>query len=142
MNIFEVFDKQVSQDAKTFPLSEDASIDLLPMGSDLARRRFEQLMEPYQARIKAGGELTEEEAKKVNTRFFAEVIITGWKGIREAPTDEEKAAKKPGKEIKFSAENAFKLLEALPRFNALIARMAADESAFEIAKVEDEEKNS
>lgn len=132
MDIYSTFDVQLSEDAKTFPLSDDASIDLLPMGSEFSRRKFEQMMEPYQARLKAGGELTEQEATKLNTRFFAEVIIKGWKGLKD----------KEGKDIKFSVENAFKLLEALPRFNALIARMAADESAFQIAKVEEEVGNS
>lgn len=132
MDLYGTFDVQLSEDAKTFPLSDDASIDLLPMGSEYARRQFEKMMEPYQPRLKAGGELTEEEAKKLNTRFFAEVIIKGWKGLKD----------KDKKDIKFTSENAYKLLEALPRFNAMIARMAADESAFEIKKTEEDEGNS
>lgn len=132
MDLYATFDKQVSQDAKTFPLSDTASIDLYPMASDFARRKFDQLMEPFQARIKAGGELSEAEASKINLRFFAEVIIKGWRGLKD----------KDGKDIKFTPENAQKLLEALPRFTAMIARMAADESAFEIKQTEEDVGNS
>lgn len=131
MNIFETFAREVSQDAKNFPLGDDASIDLLPMGSDLAKRKFEQLMEPYQARLKAGVELTEEESKKLNQRFFSEVIVKGWHGIKDAD----------GKEIKFSAEACGKLLEALPRFFNLVVRLASDESAFEVKKTEEDVGN-
>lgn len=142
MNIYEQFDVQVSQDAKTFPLDENSSIDLLPMGSELAKRKFESMMEPYQPRLNAGGKLTEEENKRINLKFFSEVIIVGWKGLRETPTAEEKAAGKPGKEIKYTPENAFKLLEALPRFFALVVRMASDEEAFTIQKNIEDEGNS
>lgn len=131
MNLYEQFDVQVSQDAKTFPLGEKESIDLLPMGSDLAKRKFEQMMEPYQPRLNAGGKLSEDENKSLNIRFFSEVIIRGWKGL----TDKE------GKEIKFSVENAKNLLEALPRFFSMIIRMASDEEAFLITTTEDSEKN-
>lgn len=131
MDVFAIFDKTITQDVKTFPLSEDASIDLLPMGSDLAKRKFEQMMEPYQPRLKAGGELSEEENKRLNLRFFSEVIVKGWKGLKDAE----------GKDIKFSAEAAAKLFEALPRLFALVVRMASDEEAFSAAREEDEAKN-
>lgn len=131
MNLFEAFDVQVSQDAKTFPLSESASIDLLPMSSDLAKRKFDTMMEPYQPRLNAGGKLTEEESKKLNIRFFSEVIVRNWKGLTDAE----------GKDVKFNAANAAKLFEALPRFFNIIIRMASDEDAFTVAKVEADEKN-
>jgi hypothetical protein len=132
MNLFDAFDVQVSQDAKTFPLSEDASIDLLPLASDVAKRKFDQLMEPYQARLSAGVKLTEDENKKLNIRFFSETIVRGWVGLKDAD----------GKDVKYTPENAAKLFDALPRFFALVLRLASDEDAFTIQKVEDEEKNS
>lgn len=132
MNLYEAFDVQVSQDAKTFPLSESASIDLLPLGSDVAKRKFDQLMEPYQARLNAGVKLTEDENKKLNIRFFSEVIVRGWVGMKDSEN----------KDIKFSPANAAKLFEALPRFFALVLKLASDEDAFTITKNGDEEKNS
>lgn len=132
MNLYEAFDVQVSQDAKTFPLSETASIDLLPLGSDVAKRKFDQLMEPYQARLNAGVKLTEDENKKLNIRFFSEVIVRGWVGMKDSEN----------KDIKFSPANAAKLFEALPRFFALVLKLASDEDAFTITKNGDEEKNS
>lgn len=132
MNLYEAFDVQVSQDAKTFPLSETASIDLLPLGSDVAKRKFDQLMEPYQARLNAGVKLTEDENKKLNIRFFSEVIVRGWVGMKDSED----------KDIKFSPANAAKLFEALPRFFALVLKLASDEDAFTITKNGDEEKNS
>jgi hypothetical protein len=132
MNLFEAFDVQVSQDAKTFPLSETASIDLLPLASDVAKRKFDQLMEPYQARLNAGIKLTEDENKKLNIKFFAETIVRGWKGLTDAE----------GKDVKYTTENAAKLFEALPRFFALVLKLSSDEDAFTITKTADDEKNS
>lgn len=138
MNIYEQFDVQVSQEAKTFPLSDDASIDLLPMGSDFAKRKFDQIMAPYQPRLNAGGKLTEEENKRLNLKFFSEVIVRGWRGLREAPTEEGKL----GKEIKYTPEAAAKLFEALPRFFALVVRIASDEDSFVIEQIKADEGNS
>jgi hypothetical protein len=132
MNLYEAFDVVVQQDSKTFPLSETASIDLLPMASDIARRKFDAMMEPYQPRIDAGGKLTEEENKRLNVRFFAEVVITGWQGLEDAD----------GKPVPYSKENAKKLLEALPRFFALVVRMASNEEAFTSARAKADEGNS
>jgi hypothetical protein len=142
MDLYDVFDVQVSQDAKTFPLGDGASIDLLPLSSDIAKRKFDELMDPYQSRIAAGVKLTEEENKKINLKFFAETIIRGWKGLREKPTAEQAANKEPGDLIPYTPENATKLFEALPRFFAMVFKLASDEDAFAIKKTADEEKNS
>lgn len=142
MNLYEVFDVKVSQDAKNFPLGDDSSIDLLPLASDFAKKAFDDLMEPYQARISAGVKLTEEENKKLNIRFFSETIVRGWSGLRAKPTDEQKAAGEKGDLIPYSPENAAKLFEALPRFFALILKLSSDEESYTLNKTADEEKNS
>lgn len=142
MNLYDVFDVKVSQDAKNFPLGDGASIDLLPLASDVAKKAFDDLMEPYQSRIAAGVKLTEEENKKINLRFFAETICRGWNGLRAKPTSEQVAAKEPGDLIPYSPEAATKLFEALPRFFALVFKLASDEDAYTVKKTADEEKNS
>lgn len=142
MDLYAAFDVKVSQDAKNFPLSDDSSIDLLPLASEVAKRQFDELMEPYQARLSAGYKLTEEENKKINIKFFSETIVRGWAGLRAAPTEEQKANKEPGDLIPYTPEAAAKLFDALPRFFALIVKLASDEDAYTLAKTADEEKNS
>lgn len=142
MDIYSAFDVQVSQDAKNFPLSDDSSIDLLPLGSDVAKKAFDALMEPYQSRISNGLKLTDEENKKINIRFFSETVVRGWTGLRAKPTAEQAAAGEKGDLIPYTPENAAKLFEALPRFFALIFKLASDEESFAVKKTADEEKNS
>jgi hypothetical protein len=82
MNLYEAFERNLVDEGKEFPLSDTAYITLLPVGGDKARRAFERMMEPYSPRLNAGGKLTEEENKSLNVRFYSEVIIKGWTGIK------------------------------------------------------------
>lgn len=132
MNLYETFSKPPMTDsAKEFPLSETASITLLPLTGEKSKREFQKLMEPYTPRLKAGGTLTEGETKSINLRHFSETVIAGWKGIKGAK----------GEEIKFSPDVAKALLgdPKLESFFDLIAKMAANEQGFtEAQQVEDE----
>lgn len=131
MNIYEQYGTPVSQEPKTFPLSEDSSITLLPMGSDKARRAFERLMEPYSPRLNAGGKLTEEESNKLNVRFFAETVVVGWEGLKD----------REGELIPHSADAAKALFSEVPRFFALIVKIATNEDSFETNKTEADSGN-
>jgi hypothetical protein len=134
MNLYEAFERNLVDEAKEFPLSDTAYISLIPVGGDKARRAFERMMEPYSPRLNAGGKLTEEENKSLNVRFYAEIIIKGWRGLKD----------REGKEIKFSVDAAKALLsdEKLQGFFALIVRMATNDAAFEAARTEEDEGNS
>jgi len=134
MNIYETFSKPAFLDsAKTFPLSETASITLLPLTGEKSKREFQKLMEPYTPRIKAGGTLTETEQKSLNLRHFSETVIVGWKGITGANNEE----------IKFSPEAAKSLLgdPKLESFFDLIAKMASNEAGFTEAQHQEDEGN-
>ncbi|MEQ6333015.1 hypothetical protein [Sphingobium sp. MK2] len=133
MNLYEAFEKTLVDEGKTFPLSAEASITLLPVGGDKARRKFEQMMEPYAPRLKAGGELTEQENKDLNIKFYAEHIILGWSGLRG----------KDKEPVPYSKEAAYTLLsdKKLERFFSLIIRMASDEASFEEKRLEEDEGN-
>lgn len=133
MNIFEAFERNLIDEPKTFPLSETASITMLPTGGDKARRAFERMMEPYGPRLNAGGKLTDEENKKLNVRFYAEYIVKGWTGIKGRDKED----------IPFSVENAKKLFEdeKLAGFFALIIRMSQNDEAFQSAASETDEGN-
>lgn len=133
MNIYEAFERNLDDTPKEFPLSDTASITMLPVGGEKARRAFEQMMEPYSPRLNAGGKLTDKENKDLNVRFYAEYIVKGWKGI----TDRDDA------EIPFTVENAKKLFgdDKLAGFFALIIRMASNDAAFEAVKAEEDAGN-
>lgn len=134
MNLYEAFERNLVDEAKEFPLSDTAYISLIPVGGDKARRAFERMMEPYSPRLNAGGKLTEEENKSLNVRFYAEIIIKGWRGLKD----------REGKDIKHSVDAAKALLsdEKLQGFFALIVRMATNDAAFEAARTEEDEGNS
>lgn len=134
MDIYEAFERNLEDTPKEFPLSDTASITLLPMGGEKARRAFERMMEPYSPRLNAGGKLTEEENKALNVRFYAEHIVKGWTGIKDRGGKQD---------IEFSVDNAKALFsdKKLEGFFALIIRMASNDAAFEAAKAEADEGN-
>jgi hypothetical protein len=133
MNLYEAFETNLDDTAKEFPLSDTASITLMPIAGDKSRRAFERMMEPYSVRLNAGGKLTDEENKALNVRFYAENIVKGWKGIKD----------REGNEIEFSAEAATALFtdDKLASFFALIIRMASNDASFEAKKAEADEGN-
>lgn len=133
MNLYEAFESNLDDTPKEFPLSEDASVTLLPIAGDKARRAFERMMEPYGPRLNAGGKLTDEENKSLNVRFYSEHIIKGWKGIKG----------RDGEEIAFTPDNAKNLLsdEKLTSFFALLIRMASNDAAFNAKAAEADEGN-
>lgn len=134
MNIYEAFERNLEDSPKEFPLSDTASITLLPTGGEKARRLFERMMEPYAPRLQAGGKLTDDENKNLNVKYFAENIIVTWSGIKG----------KDGKEVKFSKENAKALLtdKKLEGFFNLIVKMASNDAAFEEKAAIEDEGNS
>lgn len=134
MNIYEIFERDLTEDAKEFPLSEDIFITLLPAGSEKAKRAFEQMMEPYSPRLNAGGKLTDKESRDLNVKFYAEHIVKGWRGFKD----------REQKEIKFSKQAATALFsdKKLEQLFALVIRMASNDAAFEIARTEEDEGNS
>lgn len=134
MNIYETFESTLVDEAKSFPLSDTASITMIPTSGDKARRAFERMMEPYGPRLQAGGVLTEQENKDLNVRFYSEVIVKGWSGIKGRDKED----------IPFSVENAKMLFsdKKLAGFFALIIRMSQNDAAFEAAAIEADEGNS
>lgn len=132
MNIYEAFEsKDLEEDGKWFDLGPDSSIRLLYMGCEKARRKHENLMRPYAQRQKMGLELTEDESKAVNAKFLSECLVLDWKGIKG----------KDGEDIPYSADAVAAITTALPRFTALIMRIAMDETNFEKELVETETGN-
>lgn len=129
MNIFEAFEQEpIIDEAKSFPLSDKASISLRPLSGETSKRALEKLMEPYSIRLNSGGKLTDEENKQLNAEFYSQTIIKGWKGL----TDRE------GKEIKFSPAAAAALISdpKMERFFGLIVKMAAEDDQFRAAREE------
>lgn len=133
MNLYEAFERNLIDEPKAFPLGDTEEITMLPAGGEKARRAFEKMMEPYAARLNAGGKLTDEENKKLNVRFYAEYIVKNWKGFTD----------RVGKDIPFSVDNAKKLFsdKKLEAFFALVIRISQDDSAFQAAADESDAGN-
>ena len=134
MNPYEVkdFTKEIDDKPKRFPLSATAGITLIHMGGETAQRAFNELMRPYEARLKMGSDLTEAESKALNLSFIVDTIVKGWDDITD----------KDGNDVPYSREAAMAMFSALPRFLALVMNMAKEEDAFEKARVEEEVGNS
>lgn len=133
MNIFETFANNLVDEAKTFPLSETASITMMPVGGDKGRRAFNKMMEPYAARLQAGGTLTEAENEALSKRFYAEFVVVGWEGINDADNQP----------IPHSVEAAKTLFndKRLEGFFSLIVRMSQNEAAFRAQADENDSGN-
>lgn len=133
MNLYEAFENNLNDAAKTFPLSDTSSVTLMPIAGEKARRAFERMMEPYSIRLNSGGKLTEEENKSLNVRFYAENIVKGWTGLLD----------REGNEIEYSVENCKKLLsdEKLAPFFALLIKMASNDASFEAERNESDVGN-
>lgn len=132
MNIYETFEtKAIEEEGKWFDLGPDSKIKLLYMGGEKVRRAYENLMRPFAQRDKMNIPLTEDESKSINSKFLSETLVLDWRGIKD----------KEGNEIKYSKDAVSALTEALPRFTALILRIATDETNFEKELVETETGN-
>lgn len=132
MNIYEAFQsKPLEEDGKWFDIGPTTKIKLLYMGCEKARRKHENLMRPFAQRQKMGLELTEDESKAINAKFLSECLVLSWEGMEG----------KNKEAIPYSAEAVAVLCEALPRFTALILRIAMDETNFEKELVEAEQGN-
>ncbi|USM11585.1 pre-tape measure chaperone [Citromicrobium phage vB_CbaS-RXM] len=132
MNIYEAFEtKELEEDGKWFDLGPDSGIKLLYMGCEKARRKHENLMRPYAQRQKLGLELSDDESTAVNSKFLSECLVLDWKGIKG----------KDKEDIPYSPEAVAALCKALPRFTAIILRIAMDETNFEKELVETETGN-
>lgn len=134
MNLYEAFEQEpVIDEAKSFPLSDTASIMLRPLTGETSKRALEKLMEPYSVRLKNGGHLTDEENKTLNAKFYSQNIIKGWTGLKD----------REGKDIKFTpaAAEALLLDPKMERFFGLIVKIAAEEDQFRAERTEEDAGN-
>lgn len=132
MNPYELFSKEIDDKPKRFPLSQTSGITLIPMGGETAQRAFNELMRPYESRLKMGSALTEDESKELNIKFMVDTIVKGFDGF-------EGSDKQP---VEYSKEVLTAMFSKMPRFLALVMNIAKEEDNFEKAIIQEEVGNS
>lgn len=94
-----------------------------------------ELDKPYALRKETGSALTEDETQEITTRHIAEGLISDWSG--PVFRDED------GKELKYTPENAYKILSdpKLVKFSAFILKASMSEELYTKKYEETAEKN-
>ncbi len=95
----------------------------------------EQLMRPYAILQRTGAKIPEDKSDEIGLKVVAGGVIADWAGV----TGEDDKGKEV--EIPYTAENAFSLLEAMPRFANFIVGVAMDAQMYKEALHEDSAKN-
>lgn len=109
----------------------ETSFLIARMGNPKFKARFTALMAPHQRRFDAG-KLSQEMQSQIMAKAVSETILLGWKGL-----------KMDGKEITYSADKAFDILNdpTAEEFLALILEYAQDNERFRNEQLEESAKN-
>ncbi|WP_298983487.1 hypothetical protein [uncultured Roseibium sp.] len=111
-------DKKLEVDGVWFDFDEDTSVKVARGNNVHFTKLLTKLSKPVQALARTGN-LPEDKASEIVAKAMAETILLDWKGI-----------KLDGKVVKYSVENAAKILKDLPDFRDLINELANDRAAF------------
>jgi len=138
--IYDIFNtpnknKDAFENGKWFSINDTSKIRLRGAASPESVRVRKEVEEPYAARIDAGMDLTTKETEEVTLRIVSKGIISGWEG--PIFVDDK------GKKIKYTAENAYKLISdpKLDKFLLFILESCRKEDNY-LAKLDDvSEKN-
>lgn len=118
VNLFELFagDKASEEDGRWVDLDENTAIKIRAIGSKAVMDLRDREMRPFQAILRAGGDIPEAKREEISLKTLAGGVIADWKGIKNAE----------GHEVAYSADEALAILKALPRFAAFVVTYSQD----------------
>ena len=111
------------------PLGSGAEIRIARLGNPEAQRAYRTLPVRIRRSIEQGL-LDEKESLDFLNNFIITNIIKDWKGLVDG-----------GKVMKFSTENALKMLKKHRRFRDRIWELANDDEIFNVDELEEDSKN-
>lgn len=77
----------------------------------------EKLAKPYQAVIRAGGEIPADKQEEIGLQVIAGAVLADWQGVKDATGEADLA---------YSGENALATLRRLPRMSDFIISISTD----------------
>ena len=118
-------DPEKEKDGVWQPVGDGMEIKVAKLNNPTYNKRFEFLTKPYRRALRKGT-LSNDVAESLMIQCLAETILLDWKGLEEK-----------GKVVKYSVENAIKLLTDYPEFRGTINDIANELAIFQ--EIEDEE---
>ena len=111
------------------PVGIDAEVKVARIGNSEAQRAYRRIPRAVRRRLEDGF-LNDKDSTKWISEFLADNILKDWKGLAD-----------DGKAIKYSRDNAIKMLTKYRRFLDRVWELAKDEDLFNIAEVKSDAKN-
>ena len=111
------------------PVGVEAEVKVARLGNVEAQKAYRKIPRPIRRRIEEGY-LNDKQAENFICDFLASHILKDWKNLSDGP-----------KPIKYSSENAIKMLKKYRRFRDKIWELSAEEDLFNTSEVEQDAKN-
>jgi len=139
-NLDEMFltDKESEEDGIWVEVDTTKSLKIRANSAKAVTDLREQLMKPYAMLQRSGGKLSDDKSEEIGLRVIAGGVIADWKGIESIEGEGEDAKAVP---INYSADNAYKLLKAMPRFANFVVGISMDGQMYKDTVREDGVKN-
>lgn len=123
-------DKDLEREGVWVDMSGGASIKVARIGNPEYKRMFQKITTPYKQQLRTNN-MDEDIAEELLIKAMASTILLDWKGIYEG--DEE---------MKYSIENAEKVLRDLPDFRVFVTEVSSEMELFRQGEQEEGIKNS
>ena len=126
MDIRKVYgtNKKDEQEGKWEDFGEGLSVKIARMGNPNYSKKFREIAKPYQKSIRRGT-LGEQKSEELLIQAMADTILLDWKGLEEN-----------GKPVKFTREEAIRVMTEYPDFRDAVSEVAG---AIETFKLEEDE---
>lgn len=134
LDLFDLFksNKINEEDGIWFELNSVTAFKVRAYGSKAVMDKRDALLKPYQVMQRAGAKIPEDVNEEIGLKVVAGAVIADWKGVNNAD-------KEP---VKYTADEAFAILKALPKLFSTIVQWSTDTQAYQDVAVEDGSKNS
>ena len=109
---------------------EETKLKIARIGNPNYQKRFQALLKPHR-HLRDRGLLPDEVQTEILNKCISETILLGWEGVEYE-----------GEKLKYSAENALKLISELKDFREDVLTVAGEQAIYRQAEVEESSKNS
>jgi hypothetical protein len=122
-------DKKKEEEGVWIEIGEEARIRVARLNNEKYKNHFRRTTKPYRRQIR-NGNLSEDVAERLLIDAMANTILLGWENLTE-----------DGKAIKYSIDNAKRILSESSDFRDLVADAAGEIEAYRIESLEESKGN-
>lgn len=140
LDLFDIFssNKESEEHGKWVELGQGTALKIRAFGAKAVMDLREELMQPYATLTRAGIKIPDDKNEEIGLRVLAGAVIADWKNMRGVD-----AEGKPTKEtVPYSAEEAYRILKALPKFASFVIQFSLEGQNFRDESKEDGAGNS